>query len=559
MNTSVSVSDTSIRRVLFFVLAFLILLQVFYTNLSVSLWDEDEGAYAGFAQRILQTGDWLIPKFWWADVHRKTPFHFWTIACSFRLFGVNEFALRLPSGLAAIGTYVLVWKMGKPIWGERISSLAAFILGVSLFVPNLCKIAVTDTLLLFSETLAILGLLNYIQKPSWTSNLALWVGVCIGLLIKGPPVLILTGGAWLSLAIFHPNRKNLIGTHPWLYGLLALLPLLLWGYAAWQRDGGIFITWLWEWYTFSRVNGEVFGQTGPAGYHLAVLTGSFIFFLAWLPSGFQYLFSSIRKGEHTNILLGIWLVWAWIFYEIMKSKLPAYSIAAQPAFAILLAQGIVKNNLPLWVKITGFVQLLLGLGMGVALGIVGKIYLGNTGFYATSAIGFFVWASMLSITICLFVDYLKQYAIYIALFASVLFSIFAWAAIANLVENTPIKSIRRVVEKMQLIANETNPPLMVYLTRNNHEHRQKKISLPFYVQRAFPHWVFTDNKDSLRLFVQKNPEYMVLTGDVSKKEVLNLMEEENKNIKADSIDWWSSDDKLKSHPYFIISTYKNNK
>ena len=69
-------------------------------NHGVSLWDDDEAAYAGFAQQMRESGDWVNPQFQWAGIHRKPPFHFWTVAISFSLFGVNEFALRLPSVLA---------------------------------------------------------------------------------------------------------------------------------------------------------------------------------------------------------------------------------------------------------------------------------------------------------------------------------------------------------------------------------------------------------------------------------------------------------------------------
>lgn len=37
----------------------------------MALWEQDEAAYAGFAQTMNRTGDYLIPNFIWSDQHRK--------------------------------------------------------------------------------------------------------------------------------------------------------------------------------------------------------------------------------------------------------------------------------------------------------------------------------------------------------------------------------------------------------------------------------------------------------------------------------------------------------
>ena len=57
------------------------------------IFDQDEAAYAGFAMKMVQSGDWVIPEYYWSDVHRKTPLHFWMIAYSYSIFGMNEWAI----------------------------------------------------------------------------------------------------------------------------------------------------------------------------------------------------------------------------------------------------------------------------------------------------------------------------------------------------------------------------------------------------------------------------------------------------------------------------------
>ena len=63
------------RAWLFFAGAFLAFNLLLYND-AISLWDEDEAAYAGFAQQMLDSGDWVNPAYQWSSIHRKPPLHF---------------------------------------------------------------------------------------------------------------------------------------------------------------------------------------------------------------------------------------------------------------------------------------------------------------------------------------------------------------------------------------------------------------------------------------------------------------------------------------------------
>ena len=69
---------------------------LFINNDSLALWEQDEAAYAGFAYNMVEREQYLIPDFEWSWPHRKPPLHFWLIASSYKVFGYNEFATRLP-------------------------------------------------------------------------------------------------------------------------------------------------------------------------------------------------------------------------------------------------------------------------------------------------------------------------------------------------------------------------------------------------------------------------------------------------------------------------------
>jgi 4-amino-4-deoxy-L-arabinose transferase-like glycosyltransferase len=323
----------------FLFLAFII----FINNGRVSLWDQDEAAYAGFAKQMVESGNWLIPDFMWSEIHRKPPLHFWNICLSYKLFGINEFSVRFPSALFLLFSYLLIYFAGTPLFGKRTAFLSTVVLSTSLFVPSLAKVSVTDATLLFFSTVCAFALLNIIQQRSAKWTAAFWVSFALALLTKGPPVILFTGVFSALLFIFHPNRKNLLSTHPWFFLPLACVPLFLWGYFVSRTGGGEFIRWMIDWYILKRVNSSVLGQTGPPGTHLLSLFVFFIPYFMFLPRASWHAITDLfRKDKGINFLLSAWFISGWFLYEWSPSKLPTYVIAAHVPLAILIGKEILE-------------------------------------------------------------------------------------------------------------------------------------------------------------------------------------------------------------------------
>ncbi|MGK7871905.1 MAG: ArnT family glycosyltransferase [Xenococcaceae cyanobacterium] len=332
------------KRLLLLIFA-LGLINLFVNNWAISLWDQDEAAYAGFSQVMLQTGNWVVPDFLWSEFHRKTPFHFWAIACSFLIFGKTEFAVRFPSSLAVVLTCITLFFLGKNVFGRENSLAACVIMCCSLFLPNLGKISVTDALLLFFETTAILSIFNYLKKPTFKCTCILWISASLGLLVKGPPILILTISTIGLLLLFHPDRCKLISLHFWIFLPLALVPLYIWGRMAWLSDDGAYIRWMIDWYILKRASGgTAFGQWGPPGYFLLVFLISFLPWAIFLPKALADLVKNFwtKQREPFYLFIGIWLFSGWFLYELIPSKLPSYALGAYPAVAIILAKQILE-------------------------------------------------------------------------------------------------------------------------------------------------------------------------------------------------------------------------
>ncbi|NEO84365.1 MAG: phospholipid carrier-dependent glycosyltransferase [Spirulina sp. SIO3F2] len=403
----------------------------FWRNGALALWEQDEAAYAGFALRMVTTGDWVIPEFIGAALHQKPPLHFWAIATLYQQFGVSEFATRLPGSLAIFGMGVLLIVLGRGLWPLKMRAIAALICWSSLLLPVYAKIALTDGLLVFLSTLALLSWLQALRQPHWFWHGCLWLSVGLGLLTKGPPLLALVATSEIVLVICrfwsqrqtlcrgamtriqliktvsNPQDPGLVGNahstrvfstvkpivrpilQRWLLAPLAFVPLGMWIWYTLERDGGDYIRNFLDFYLFKRLAGSTFaGQTGPPGYYAAILAIAFLSWLPWLCCALVRLWQ--QRQKHPEIWA--WLIAGWLGYELIPSKLPSYVLGAYPLLAILIAQQVqLSCPLKMWrwgVRSFGVLSLLFTAGLGgvaiwlqsVPLGITASIwFVGNVG------------------------------------------------------------------------------------------------------------------------------------------------------------------------------------
>ncbi|ABZ93476.1 Glycosyltransferase of PMT family [Leptospira biflexa serovar Patoc strain 'Patoc 1 (Ames)'] len=348
----------------FFLLFTTLVLYLFWGNAS-PLVDQDEAAYAGFARTMAETGDYLQMEFPYSTPHRKPPLHFWITSFFFQCFGVNEFVLRIFPALCILGTSLLTYHLSFVMFNSRTALYAFSILSFSLYFPLNGKIALVDSLLVFFGMLGFTSLHHFIRSEKWIYALVFWCSVSMGVLIKGPPILIFLGGTCFLLLFFSKIRPTIWKLHPW-FGLpLALLPLMTWGYCSWQKDEGELIRWMIDWYILRRATNPVFGQSGPPGTYFVLFLVTFFpwtrVYLSFLKEMFwrfvshlnakeikDSIFSSFRNGillplsPRSYLMIG--LVFSWIFYELISSKLPSYPLSAYPILSILLAEQLSKKH-----------------------------------------------------------------------------------------------------------------------------------------------------------------------------------------------------------------------
>lgn len=521
----------------------LVIVSISINNWSIGFWDQDESAYAGFAYTFLETGNWMIPDFIWSDVHRKPPLHFWSIALSFKLFGANEFATRIPSALAIIGTCLLILLMGGTLFGKEVAKKAMLIASSGILLIALAKISVTDSMLLFFETLTVFSLFNFLKSKNYNYLIGLVLGIAGGTLTKGPPVLIVTYGILGILFLFKNYRIQTILI--FLISLLGLIPIYLWGRAVWNIDNGKFIMWMVDWYILKRGEG-VFGQTGPPGYFLIIfLVGMFAFssfFILGLKEQFAKFFKRNQQSE-TTIFIVAWLVSGWFVYELISSKLPAYAIGALPAISVLIALQVTnmntESNTTKWRKFALGAQLFFTIVLGMAFIISAFVFLDNIPRIMALVVG--------SVVIILGIYSFKQdnRNFLLLCIIALLPSLVAWSFIVPSLESK--RSTTKIVANYIEESYPKSTPIV--FTKDF-----ALPSLPFYLATA--KYKYAENQDWGAWKKSFNEGALLIFNE----EGYAIFREQNKELKdtdlrLHQIDGWIPD-RGKEISYFILSSTK---
>ena len=321
MNLKNISQHTFLKFAVYFILAYRFLLTII-----IPLIDKTETRYSEIARIMQETGEWVVPQFnygvpFWA----KPPLSTWLSAASFELFGVNEMAARLPSFLIAV---LLIWILAK--WAKRVG-VAPFLPGfILLTMPEFlihAGVVSTDSTLLLAITLVMLSFWKAMteeKKSVW--RYLFFVGIGLGLLAKGPIVIVLTGPPIFVWAVLKKQRfKDIFLKLPWIPGLIVTaLVAVPWYYFMEQKSPGFIDYFIvgehFKRYTESGWSGDKYGfaKTQPLGMSWVFLLG---FAVPWILIALYWIVKKWKqlKTDAWVVYLLFWLFWTPLFFTISKN------------------------------------------------------------------------------------------------------------------------------------------------------------------------------------------------------------------------------------------------
>jgi 4-amino-4-deoxy-L-arabinose transferase-like glycosyltransferase len=340
------------------------LLCFFLLGLNLALlFDVDEGAFTEATREMLMSHDWGHTTLNGLDRFDKPIGVYWLQAISVSLFGLNEFAFRLPSALSGWLASLALAKFSEREWGGRAAVLAAVVSATSLGPWAMARTATADALLGLFLVLIFLDLWRSLDnRDQWAGRrVALWVG--LGFLVKGPVALVLPVGTlliyWLVAPHYRLEIKRLISDPlAWVVFFFVALP---WYIYAYLRHGQFFIDGFLLKHNVERFMGSMEGHSGHWAYFLIALP---LLWLPWSALWFKALLDCKLNWQNSFLkYCWIWFLFVFGFFTLANTKLPHYLLYAGPAMCLIIVNASLHAKRGTWTM----TWLLAILGLGVLI------------------------------------------------------------------------------------------------------------------------------------------------------------------------------------------------
>ncbi|MBW8899918.1 MAG: glycosyltransferase family 39 protein [Massilia sp.] len=328
-------------------LAFAVWLAFFHGLGAVPLFDVDEGAFGEATREMLARGDYVST--WLNDRPRfdKPILTYWLQAVSVRLFGLDEFALRLPSALAATAWIGAIHGFVRRVLGHGTARAAALIAATSAGVVVIGRGAIADALLNLFLALAMFDVYRALvdPRPRWHRRAFFWIG--LGVLTKGPVALLVPGAASAVAfllrgrgALWWRAARDPVG---WLILLAVAGP---WYALEYARRGDAFLAGFFLHHNVERFLVPLQGHAGGALYYvpaLLVLVLPYTTLLLLTLPGLRHL-----RATPLDTLLWCWFLFVLVFFSLAGTKLPHYLLYGATPLFILMARARhgLRNRLP---------------------------------------------------------------------------------------------------------------------------------------------------------------------------------------------------------------------
>ncbi len=312
-----------------------------------ALWEPDEGRYGEIAREMYLSRDYVTPRDNFVRYFEKPPLVYWAEAAAISIFGINEFAVRLPAALFSVAQVVFTAALADVMFGAAVAILAALALGLSPLFFGFARFATLDPALAFFMTAALGAFYLAARAGDFSVGTGRrWFLVCaamlgLGTLAKGPVALILCGVIaliWISTE----RRLREISRMPWLLAIVSFCAIAVpWFIVAGYRNPG-FMRFFFVHEHVQRYLENTEHGWGPWFFVPIIFSGTWPWFF-FVPMGLSDLRAS-KSASHRSELrfLVIWFLVIFLFFSIPRAKLGSYVLPAIPALAIIAGLGMSK-------------------------------------------------------------------------------------------------------------------------------------------------------------------------------------------------------------------------
>ncbi len=326
--------------------------------LGIPLIDIDAAQYASMSREMASTGIYLQLYDLGKDYLDKPPLLFWLSSLSIQLFGVYDWAYRLPSILCLGLALYSVYRFTLLYYNELIAQLSVLVLASSQAFILMAHDVRCDTMLMGFVMFSIWQLAAWYQSNAWKHFVMAFMGIGLGMLTKGPIAIVVPG---ISFAIHFLLQRNWKQFFRWEYILgviivgVLLIPMSIGLYTQFDLQPGKIIHgvpiqsglrfYYWT-QSFGRYTGEnVFNEMNHFTFLLENMLWSFlpwifIFLIALVISVKDIVKSRFKLQNHEEFIAAGGFIATYCMLARSQAQLPHYIFVVLPFAAIVTAKGL---------------------------------------------------------------------------------------------------------------------------------------------------------------------------------------------------------------------------
>ena len=328
---------------------------VYVAGLLVTLFENDSAQFAVMAMRMVTENDFVNLIKGTEEYLDKPHLHYWLAAFSYLIFGIEDWAYRIPAVLVTLLGAYSCYGLGTELYRREVGKIAALVFLTAQTIVLSAIDVRTDAVLTGFTAFSIWQLLSYIKHNNLWNLVLGAVGAGLAFSTKGQIAILVIGLPLLCHLIYEKKWERLFDWKV-LLGLvvffIAISPML---YAYYQqfdlhpekiirgkaeRSGILFIFWE---QSFERLSGEGVGKNSSDYFFFF---HSFLWvFLPWTIIGLMAFGNRVKslwqirlkRNSGIEILTvgGITLI--FILISFAQFKLPHYLNITIPLFAVLTA------------------------------------------------------------------------------------------------------------------------------------------------------------------------------------------------------------------------------
>ncbi|CAO3458853.1 ArnT family glycosyltransferase [Azospirillum largimobile] len=322
--------------------------------------DRDEARFAQASSQMLDSGNFVDIRFQDETRYKKPVGIYWlqtaatTVAEAVRGVPAGSEKLiwtyRIPSFLGAILAVLgSAWTAAR-LFGGPAGFIAGLMMASCVVLGVEARMAKTDAVLLATVVVgqAVLAHLYLTRRDpapagrgAWTAPLVFWIAAGVGVLVKGPLVLLVSGSTALVLALWDREAGWLKRLKP-LAGLGIVVAIAApWLIAIAIKSKGAFFAESVGHDMLGKVSGGQEGKGLPPGYYLGT------FWVTFAPWSLLALLAvpwtwARRRLDAVRFCIA-WIVPSWLVFEAVPTKLLHYTLPVFPAIAALAAAALLDN------------------------------------------------------------------------------------------------------------------------------------------------------------------------------------------------------------------------